>query len=59
MVSRNRSFIAPTILLAFLAIPLLIVNAAGGSIEGKVVDPKAAAVTGATVTVIRSATTEP
>ena len=59
MVSRNRGFIAPIILLALLAIPLLIVNAAGGSIEGKVVDPKGAAVTGATVTVIRSATTEP
>lgn len=50
MVSRNRSFIAPIILLALLAIPLLIVYAAGGSIEGKVVDPKGAAVTGATVT---------
>jgi hypothetical protein len=50
MLARNRSFIAPIILLALLAIPLLMVYAAGGSIEGKAVDPKGAAVTGATVT---------
>ena len=37
--------------LLFLAIPLVIVHGAGGRIEGKVVDPKGAAVVGATVTV--------
>src|SRR5713101_5091138 len=51
MLTRNRNLITPIILLALLSIPLLVVYAAGGSIEGKVVDPKGAAITGATVTV--------
>jgi len=51
MLARNRSLIAPIILLALLAIPLLIAYAAGGSIEGKAVDPRGAVVSGATVTV--------
>ncbi len=51
MLTRNRNLITPIILLALLTIPLLVVYAAGGSIEGKVVDPKGAAITGATVTV--------
>ncbi|HXL81456.1 MAG TPA: hypothetical protein VN951_11325 [Pyrinomonadaceae bacterium] len=40
MLTRNRNLITPIILLALLTIPLLVVYAAGGSIEGKVVDPK-------------------
>ena len=51
MLTRNRSLIAPMILLALLAIPLFAVHAAGGSIEGRITDPKGAAVSGATVTV--------
>lgn len=51
MLTRNRSLIAPAILLALLAIPLLAVYAAGGAIEGKITDPRGAAVSGATVTV--------
>src|SRR6185295_15190427 len=51
MLTRNRSLIAPIILLALLAIPLLAVYAAGGAIEGKITDPKGAAVSGANVTV--------
>ncbi len=51
MLTRNRSLIAPIILLALLAIPLLAVYAAGGVIEGKITDPKGAAISGATVTV--------
>jgi hypothetical protein len=51
MLARSRSLISSIILLALLAIPLLIVYAAGGIIEGKAVDPKGAAITGATVTV--------
>ena len=45
------------ILLALLAsIPLLIAHAAGGRIEGKVTDPKGAAIPGATVTVTNQTT---
>ena len=51
MLIRNRSLIAPIVLLALLAIPLLAVHAAGGSIEGKITDPKGAVISGATVTV--------
>jgi len=51
MLTRNRSLITPITLLALLTIPLLVVYAAGGSIEGKVVDPKGATISGATVTV--------
>ena len=51
MPTGNRSLFAPIILLALIAMPLLVVFATGGSIEGKVVDPKGAAVTGAAVTV--------
>ncbi len=39
------------LLLSALALPLLIVRAAGGRIEGKVTDPKGAAVIGAAVTI--------
>jgi hypothetical protein len=51
MLTRNRTLIASAVLLALLVIPLLAVFAAGGSIEGKVTDPKGAAISGATVTV--------
>jgi len=51
MPTRNRSLITAITLLALLTIPLLVVYAAGGSIEGKVIDPKGAAISGATVTV--------
>ena len=51
MLTRNRSLIAPIFLLAVLAMPLLAVYAAGGAIEGKITDPKGAAISGATVTV--------
>jgi len=39
-----------------LSIPLLIAHAAGGRIEGKITDPKGAAITGATVTVTNGVT---
>ena len=42
--------------LAFLCLPLISVYGAGGRIEGKVTDPKGAAVAGATVTVTEVAT---
>jgi len=45
-----------TLGLAFLATPLVIVFGAGGRIEGKVTDPKAAIVVGATITVTDPAT---
>jgi Carboxypeptidase regulatory-like domain/Peptidase family M1 domain len=47
----------PLLLVAFvLSIPFLIAYAAGGRIEGKVTDPKGAAVSGATVTVTNQVT---
>lgn len=39
-----------------LSIPFLIAHAAGGRIEGKITDPKGAAITGATVTVTNQVT---
>lgn len=44
--------------LAIVAIPLAVVRGAGGRIEGKVVDPKGAAVVGATITVNDLATNQ-
>ena len=44
--------LAPVLLAALLAIPLFVVHgAAGGRIEGKITDPKGAAIPGASVTV--------
>ncbi|HWN08432.1 MAG TPA: carboxypeptidase regulatory-like domain-containing protein [Pyrinomonadaceae bacterium] len=43
--------IVPILVLAAIALPSLIVSAAGGQIEGKVTDPKGAAVIGAAITV--------
>ena len=39
-----------------LSIPFLIAHAAGGRIEGKITDPKGAAISGATVTVTNQVT---
>ena len=49
----------PLILIAtVLAIPLFIAHAAGGRIEGKITDPKGAAIPGATVTITNQATNQ-
>src|ERR1043166_9691908 len=39
-----------------LSIPLLVTHAAGGTIEGKIIDPKGGAIPAATVTVTNQAT---
>jgi hypothetical protein len=44
------------LLVALISIPLFVVHGAGGRIEGKVSDPKGAAVSGATVTVTNQTT---
>jgi hypothetical protein len=44
------------LLAALITIPLFVVHGAGGRIEGKVTDPKGAAIPGATVTVINKST---
>jgi hypothetical protein len=44
------------LLVALIAIPLFVVHGAGGRIEGKVTDPKGAAIPGATVTVTNQST---
>src|SRR4029079_6728421 len=44
------------LVLTVLSIPLLIAHAAGGRIEGKITDPKGAAVPNAAVTVTNQAT---
>jgi hypothetical protein len=44
--------ILPSLMLTVLVFPFLIVSASGGRIEGKVTDPKGAAVVGAAVTVV-------
>jgi hypothetical protein len=51
MFSLNRTIICLLVACAFVATPLLVVHGAGGRIEGKVSDPKGAAVVGAAVTV--------
>jgi Carboxypeptidase regulatory-like domain/Peptidase family M1 domain len=51
MHKRNRTFAKWLLLLAALTIPLIVVHASGGRIEGKVTDPKGAAVSGASVTI--------
>jgi hypothetical protein len=48
--------IALILLAVLLAIPLLVVHGAGGRLEGKVTDPKGAAIPGATVTVTNQTT---
>ncbi|HSK63004.1 MAG TPA: carboxypeptidase-like regulatory domain-containing protein, partial [Pyrinomonadaceae bacterium] len=44
------------LLAALITLPLFVVHGAGGRIEGKVTDPKGAAITGATVTVTNKST---
>ncbi|HEX9422423.1 MAG TPA: carboxypeptidase regulatory-like domain-containing protein [Pyrinomonadaceae bacterium] len=54
MFIRNRhlaAFALAAFALLFVAVPLFIVHSAGGRIEGKVTDPKGAAVAGASVTI--------
>src|SRR6266508_2551049 len=54
MFIRNRhlaAFALAAFALLFVAVPLFIVHSAGARIEGKVTDPKGAAVTGASVTI--------
>jgi len=51
MLIRNRRLSVLIGFLAALSVPLIIVHSAGGRIEGKVTDPKGAAVAGASVTV--------
>ncbi len=51
MFTRNRNLIVAIILLALLVLPMFAAYAQGASIEGRVTDPKGAAIAGATVTV--------
>lgn len=51
MFIRNRRLAALALLLAAVATPFIIVHSAGGRIEGKVTDPKGAAVAGASITI--------
>src|SRR6267142_863090 len=51
MRKRKRSFVVLPALLAALMLSLIIVHGSGGRIEGKVTDPKGAAVVGASVTI--------
>jgi hypothetical protein len=44
------------LVLAVLSVPFLIAHAAGGSIEGKIVDPKGSVIAGAVITVFNPAT---
>src|SRR6185503_16016846 len=46
-----RSVTASLVLLATLAVSMIVAHGAGGGIEGKVTDPKGAAVVGASVTI--------
>lgn len=55
MFTRKRNLIAATILFAALVIPMVLVRAAGGRIEGKVTDPKGASISGASITVTEDA----
>jgi hypothetical protein len=51
MLIKNRRLFVLITLLAALSVPLIIVHSGGGRIEGKVTDPKGAAVAGASVTI--------
>src|SRR5689334_11511296 len=44
------------LVLSVLSIPFLIAHAAGGSIEGKITDPKGSVIAGAVITVFNAAT---
>ncbi|SRR6266545_4330993 len=58
MNERRLSFTLAIVVLSLLAGPLATVRGAGGSIEGKVTDPKGAFVAGAAVTVSESETNQ-
>ena len=51
MLIRNRRLAGMVVLFFALTVPLIIVHGTGGRIEGKVTDPKGAAVVGASVTI--------
>jgi len=51
MRKRIRSVTASLVLLATLTVSLIVAHGAGGGIEGKITDPKGAAVVGASVTI--------
>jgi hypothetical protein len=51
MLIRNRRLVGLIVLFAALTVPLIVVHSAGGRIEGKVTDPKGAAVVDAAVTI--------
>ena len=51
MLKRKRRLASLIVLFAALTVPLIIVHGAGGRIEGKVTDPKGAAVVDASVTI--------
>src|SRR6266542_4273842 len=51
MLIRNRRLVGIVVLFFALTVPLIIVHGTGGRIEGKVTDPKGAAVAGASVTI--------
>src|SRR5258708_4545614 len=55
---KNLIVCALLVALVFLASPLTTVLGAGGGIEGKVTDPKGAAIVGAAVTVTNLATNQ-
>ncbi len=58
MFIRNRRLALLLIVFAALMLPLVVVHSAGGGIEGKVTDPKGAAVVGALVTITDEANTQ-
>jgi len=58
MKSKYLRQITMLVVLALLVLPLFIARAAGGRIEGKVTDPKGAAIVGATITVSDPATNQ-
>jgi hypothetical protein len=51
MLLRNRPLAGMVVLFFALTVPLIIVHGTGGRIEGKITDPKGAAVVGASVTI--------
>ena len=58
MFNRNRSLVGLLGLLVLLTMPLIVAHGAGGRIEGKVTDPKGAAVMGASVTISEETTNQ-
>src|SRR5688500_11935767 len=55
---KHRRKLSLLLITAVLSIPLLVTHAAGGRLEGKVTDPKGAAIPGATVSVTNEATNQ-